>query len=122
MTISISQRITLYYLPVLLWCGFIFLLSSQTNLPGPNTAMWDFLFKKSAHMFVYGVLYWLLFRSVNVGKQAKLFLLPFVFCMLYSVTDEFHQSLIPGRTPTVRDVGFDVLGMCVSMLRIKGLI
>src|SRR5258708_4345873 len=99
------KRIVLYYLPVVVWCGFIFLLSSQSNLPGPGSAVLDFIFKKSAHMFVYGVLYWLLFRAANAGKSQKLFLIPLLICMAYAATDEFHQSFIAGRTPTIRDVG-----------------
>jgi VanZ family protein len=116
------KTIILYYLPVVMWCGFIFLLSSQPNLPGPGDAALDFIFKKSAHMFVYGILYWLLFRAVNVGKTKRMFLLPLCICIIYAATDEFHQSFIPGRTPTIRDVGFDTLGMTVSLLRLKKLI
>ncbi len=122
MSITLQKRFILYYLPIILWCGVIFFLSSQSKLPGPDTFVLDFLFKKSAHMFVYGVLYWLLFRAVNVERQEKIFLLPLLFCLLYAVTDEVHQSLTPGRTPTLRDIGYDFLGMSVVLLRLRGLV
>ena len=82
----------------------------------------DFVFKKSAHMFVYSVLYWLLFRAFNVGKNQKSFLIPLLICIVYAATDEFHQSFIPGRTPTIRDVGFDTVRMTVALLHLKKLI
>lgn len=119
---SIHQRFFFYYLPVLLWCGLIFFLSSQSNLPGPGAAALDFLFKKTAHMSVYAVLYWLLFRAVNAGRSTPTYILPLLICIGYAISDEFHQGLTPGRSPTARDVGFDMLGMGVALLRIKKLI
>lgn len=116
------KKIIKYYLPVVTWCGLIFFLSSQSNLPGASTAVLDFVFKKGAHMFVYGVLYWLIFRAVNGEKKNKSFFVPLIFSLIYALTDEFHQSLIPGRTPTVRDLGFDFLGMIVALVKLKGLI
>jgi len=113
--------IVLYYLPVFLWGGLIFFFSSQSALPGPNTVFWDFVFKKTAHMTVYAVLYWLLFRAINVHRKGKtkFYWIPFIICFLYSLSDEIHQSLTPGRTPTLRDVGFDTLGMMIASLKLQ---
>lgn len=111
-----------YYLPVFAWCGLIYFLSSRSNLPGADTAFWDFILKKSAHIFVYAVLYRLIFRAVNARRKVKLYILPLLLSLAYAFTDEFHQSLIPGRNPTVRDLGYDTLGMLVTMLKLRGLI
>ncbi len=73
-------------------------------------------------MFVYGVLYWLIFRAVNVGRKTKVFLLPLILTVIYALSDEFHQSLIPHRTPTLRDIGFDSVGILIVMARLKGII
>lgn len=122
MSITIKKRVLLYYVPIIVWCTFIFLLSSQSKIPGSDTFALDFLFKKSAHMFVYGILYWLLFRAVNVERQEKVFLLPLAMCLLYAATDEVHQGFTPGRNPTLRDVGYDFLGMVTALLRLRGLV
>lgn len=116
------KKLIRFYLPVLTWCGFIFLLSSQSNLPGASTAVLDFIFKKSAHMFVYAVLYWLIYRAINADREKPIYLIPLLLCLLYAATDELHQSLTPGRTATFRDIGYDVLGMGISMLKLKKLI
>lgn len=107
------------YLPVLLWAGFIFFLSSQSTLPGPETNLADFLFKKSAHMFVYAVLFFFTFRGMNKSKSStkSLMYLPLLFCILYAVSDEWHQSFVPGRFPTVRDIGYDSIGASIAWLR-----
>ena len=34
--------------------------------------------------------------------------------LLYSITDEFHQLLVPGRTGRVADVLVDFLGICLG--------
>jgi VanZ family protein len=117
---SFIKTFLYYYLPVFLWCVLIFVLSSQSNLPGPDTAVFDFIFKKAAHMFVYAILYFLLFRSLKRDTHKKHFFFAFVLCMLYAITDEVHQRFTPGRTSTARDFGYDVLGMSVMLFRLKG--
>jgi VanZ family protein len=32
------------------------------------------------------------------------------FCLLYGISDELHQSFIPGRSPSLADIGADFLG------------
>lgn len=111
------------FLPPVLWAILIFFLSNQPTLPGPDIYLWDFLFKKSAHMFVYAVLYLLSYRGIyqvtHAGHPRVRLLLPFIICLLYSVSDELHQSLIPNRQPTLRDVGYDSLGMLVAFLKLN---
>lgn len=109
------------YLPPVLWAAVIFVLSSQQVLPGLSVSFYDFVFKKSAHMFVYAVLYWLFWRGVDMSfapenKKVRLYL-PFLIVVVYAISDEFHQSLIPSRYATLRDVGYDILGMTIVLLR-----
>ncbi len=71
-------------------------------------------------MFVYAILYLLIWRGTHIlvgAKQRKaLLIVPFVIACLYAITDEFHQGFVPGRQPTIRDLGFDVLGIATSFL------
>jgi len=108
------------YLPSVLWAAVIFFFSNQETLPGFEVSVLDFLFKKSAHMFVYAVLYFLIFRayqksSPEMFKKNK-YLIPILICFLYSMTDEIHQSFIPGRYSTIRDMGYDMLGLSSVLL------
>jgi VanZ family protein len=72
-------------------------------------------------MFVYGVLYFLIYRGVNLdlpqGKK-KNWLIPFLLCFVYALIDELHQMFTPGRTPAYRDVGYDMLGTSIAFLTI----
>jgi VanZ family protein len=106
------------FLPSAIWAGIIFIFSSQTTLPSLHLSLLDFLFKKSAHIFVYAVLYLLLhtgLRQIDVKPQRRWWL-ALIFCMLYAASDEFHQSLVAGRSATVRDIGFDFLGAWLVIL------
>ncbi len=71
-------------------------------------------------MFVYGILYLLVFRAVNMKreKEDKNWLLPFILCFMYALLDELHQSFTPHRSPTIRDVGYDLLGTAIAFLKI----
>lgn len=37
-------------------------------------------------------------------------LIPLIICLLYSISDEFHQLFIVGRSGEVRDVLIDTIG------------
>ena len=113
-----------WYLPAVIWACMIYVLSSRPVLGGSGIFLLsDFLLKKAAHIFVFGMLYfWLLvgasqgFREhLSYRKQAIFFVLVF----LYAIFDEVHQSFTPGRVPTLRDVGYDMLGAGLIFLRIN---
>ena len=116
----ISKYLTAYAWPAL-WATFIFFLSDQEVLPGFTLSIYDFIFKKSAHMFVYAVLYILLFRAYRISSgnnqlTKKNYLVPVFISLVYALTDELHQSLVPGRYPTLRDAGYDMLGVATVLL------
>lgn len=96
------------WLPVILWCGIIFFLSSQPHLPGPEDKNWDFLIKKLGHICAYAILFYFTYRATGSVKES------FLFCILYAISDEYHQSFVPGRTPMARDVGIDIIGMSLA--------
>ncbi len=107
------------YIPPVLCAATIFFLSSRGDLPTFSTSLSDFIFKKSSHIFFYGLLYFLTFRAVNFHKieKRKNWQLPFLICILYSISDEIHQAYTPHRTSSLRDVGFDFIGAGLAFLK-----
>jgi len=68
--------------------------------------------RKLAHFTVYfvlGVLVFLNLKEYTVIEKKEIFLL-FLFCMLYAISDEIHQSFIPGRSCELKDVMIDSCG------------
>ena len=112
-----------YWLPPLLCAVVIFWLSSQSTLPGFQLSVYDLFFKKTAHMSAYAALYFFTRRAIlksqpNLNKNSwQVWLLPMLVCLLYAMSDELHQAFVPHRTATIRDIGYDFLGMFVIFLR-----
>ncbi len=115
---NISEHQYIRYLTLILWCGLIFFLSSQSVLPGAPSGVLDFVFKKSAHMTVYALLYLFAVRAFSTGSRQQ-FTRAAIFTILFAVSDEFHQSFVPGRTPHLMDIGFDSVGMLAMWAAIK---
>lgn len=70
------------------------------------------MFKKFSHVLFYGFFTALLYRAL-VGEGMDKYrsaVLSVLLAVSYGLTDEYHQSLIPGREPRLRDVFFDGMG------------
>ncbi len=82
------------WLPALAWAGTIFFLSSRPHLvDGPELIPH---FDKVAHFGAYALLGLLLAHAVRASG------LPLVVAIalgwLYGISDEWHQSFVPGRS------------------------
>jgi len=106
------------FIPAILWAGFIFFLSSQEVLPGLTLSIPDFILKKTAHIIVFAVLYLLLIKGFyKIGKYPlQSWKTVFIICLSYAILDELHQTAVSGRSGTVRDVGFDFIGIGLAFL------
>lgn len=119
---SMSNFRSCKWLPALLTMGIIYWFSSQPSNVLPNFDWADTLIKKSGHIFEYAVLaFWCLY-ALGIGKNRGR--LAWLLAILYSVTDEYHQSFVPGRFPSVLDVLlFDnfgaLLGICLANRLVK---
>src|SRR5882724_3914461 len=75
--------------------------------------VYDFILRKLAHLTVFAVLTVLLFRAVrlHVARPTHAWLLAMLVATLYACSDEWHQTFVPGRDGTVRDIVIDSLGV-----------
>lgn len=97
------------WLPVFLWAGVIFVLSSISQVKASEFLTWDFIAKKIAHLSEYSILFTLLFRATNNNYTGS-----FLLTMLYAVSDEVHQGFVPGRNAAIYDLGFDFAGAGIA--------
>ncbi len=102
------------WLPALLLMISIFAFSSRTSSELPNFRDWDYFIKKGAHAFGYGLLALSYLYIFNWSK--KWYWLAWLLAVLYSTTDEFHQSFVPSRHAAISDVLiFDNLGAIIAL-------
>lgn len=64
--------------------------------------------------FVMAIFSWRAFRHSGLTAH-RLMLLSVLFCSLYGLSDEWHQSFVPGRTPSALDWLADTLGAILAM-------
>jgi VanZ family protein len=101
------------WLAVVLWMGVIFALSATPSLASPFEPVYDFILRKLAHLAVYTVLTVLLVRAfrLHVARPTHAWLLAMLVAALYACSDEWHQTFVPGREGTVRDILIDSIGI-----------
>lgn len=93
------------------WAAVLFLLSAAAGSSfGPSVRHLD----KVAHFGLYMVLGAALARVRLIRVPQLPHALLIALGVLYGVSDEFHQSFVPGRTPDVRDWVADALGVLVG--------
>lgn len=100
------------WVPALVLMAIIFAFSSRTGDDLPDFGGWDYFVKKGAHAIGYGLLALSYMRALGGRK----YLLAWLLAVLYSATDEFHQSFVPGRSASIIDVlVFDNLGAALAL-------
>ncbi len=105
---------------VLLWMVLIFVLSSQEGGVLSGSGRLRFGIEKLGHFVVFGNLGLLVATALRTsGVHATRFWWTVVICATYAVSDELHQVIVPGRTPTVYDVAIDVAGSIVGFLIVR---
>ena len=74
--------------------------------------------RKCAHASIYFILALLVMLELKKNtdfKIEKLCFIAIIFCAIYSMTDEFHQLLVPGRSGEIRDCLIDTMGACYAV-------
>ncbi len=104
-------------LPVIVWIGIIFWLSSLHRLPNIHIPNAD----KLAHFGFYFVLCGFAYRAFLLQEKFPRMKLcascwAVLFTILYGMTDEIHQIFVWGRTPDILDLSVDALGAIVFVI------
>lgn len=104
--------------PIAMWMALIFFLSSQSTLPLPGVDWLDELIRIVGHFTEYAVLGFLVSRAVATDAAWSIRRMGSVLivCGFYALSDEWHQSSVPGRDASLFDFVVDSLGATVGCL------
>ncbi|WDP92254.1 MAG: VanZ family protein [Desulfobacter sp.] len=105
------RRFLLYWLPLIGLCTAIIW---QSSFPSPiKEDLFEFQ-DKWLHFTAYAVMAWLAARTMDMERPGitgiRLFLAAAGFAILFGLSDEIHQSFVPGRTASLWDWAADILG------------
>jgi VanZ family protein len=127
------------YGPLIAWMILIF-LASRGELSDVNTSRFvrplltwlfpsiseeqlyvaHFLVRKAAHFFEYAIFALLAARAFITSSHAAIrrgfFYLSFLLVVVYSFSDEFHQTFVSSRTGSVYDSFIDIAGGLMALL------
>ncbi len=80
----------------------------------------SFIIRKSAHYTEYFILGILLILTVKsfFKKEVLIYIISSSFGIVYAISDEFHQSFIDSRTPAIKDVFIDSMGLLTAIFLI----
>lgn len=104
----------LNWLPALVVMNVIFWFSAQPAEELPVFSWADTVVKKSGHVIGYGLLAFTYWYGLGMVRQKNW--LAWLLAVLFALTDEYHQSFVSGRHPSIWDVMiFDNLGALISL-------
>lgn len=113
------KKIVVYWLPPLVWMGLIYFLSSFHKLQASPVNWQDFVIRKTAHFLEFAILFVLynrgLTKSIQLPIKKRLFL-ALALAIGYAMTDEFHQTMVLGRTGKPFDILVDSLGALAGLV------
>lgn len=107
-------RVASLWGPPLAWMMVLFQSSSRSNI-GLAGAVPDWI----SHATAYLVLSGLLCRALAGGRKSLSTAgaaFAILLATLYGISDEYHQSYVPGRTADAADVLKDAGGACLGAL------
>ena len=130
------------YIPLVGWLVFISFASSDSFNAGntsriigplilwlfPNTspdtlAIVHFVTRKIAHFSEYAILGFLAARAFRTSPRPAISARWFVICLtlivVYALMDEYHQTFVPSRTPSIWDSFIDMAGGLVALLIVR---
>lgn len=131
-----TRRALLWWALWLLWCGMIFFVSADPVFTGESTGeaiqqvapaplaerpqlvdALNVVIRKSGHFLGFAILGALSWAALaHFPRPRRLGLWAWAVATLYAASDEWHQSLVPGRTGAFRDVVLDSVGAAVAIL------
>ncbi len=130
MACAVENRRHLRWLYVAFWMAVIFCFSCQPQSADHTQRLfgsWNVLVRKTTHLCEYLILFclcrWAAAGSAPavVGKHPRLISAwAFAIATVYALTDELHQSLVPGRSATAGDVLVDMLGAAIGFACCRG--
>ena len=134
-----NYRLLLHYALLLAWMGLIYYASDTPDLRAvplaqrfgflPDfigqemTDLLELLLRKGAHMVSFGILallaYSALATTVPGWSARRIALAAVIIAVLYAISDEWHQSFVPTRVGSYKDVLIDAAGAAIGLLLVR---
>ena len=84
----------------------------------------EIIVRKLAHFSIYTLvgIFIMAFMFTFNAKLKVQFGVSLLVGLIYAITDEYHQSLVPGRGPSAMDVCIDTAGVFMGIIIVLGIV
>jgi VanZ family protein len=112
------------WIPALIWMVIIFILSHQSGselnsyLPWAQRLLPGLDSFNVGHFVTYFILACLIWWAI-ASHRLLASIIVVLLCILYGLTDEYHQSFVPGRSPDWLDIRNDTIGAILAMIVVR---
>ncbi len=116
------MRFLIYRAPALAYMAVIFYVSSGPVGPGIAGELPDWLLHGAAYLMLYLLVFWAVHEGAHPFPGRGGYVLPLLLTVLYGLSDEFHQSFVPARDASARDLIADAVGALLGagLVRLHG--
>lgn len=121
---------------VAIWMIIIFIMSSFNSVESSNQSnfivdiianifkienieLLNLIIRKLAHYIEYLILGILVINMFIKNNIPQSYLISIIFCVIYAISDEIHQFLIPGRACQIKDILIDSIGSITGIYLYK---
>lgn len=113
---GLTRHRVVRFIPAIAWMAAIFAMSSRSELPHTPGVSIQFM-AIAGHFIAYGLLAIFVVRALQfeIRNSLNRAMIAFLFTLVYGMSDEFHQSFVPGRDASVGDLVVDGVGALVAL-------
>ena len=107
------------YLSIILTLALAIEIFLVSSIPGnKTTGIHSPLIPIIYHFSVFFLLNFFLFFSIKGKKEmsSTYIIIALILSLVYAISDEFHQSFVPMRSPDLNDIFTDSIGLSISVL------
>jgi VanZ family protein len=108
-------RLLLFRLPAVLYMLLIFYFSSGPIESELIAKIPDYFLHGAAYAALYLLIFWGVHEGLRVSPGRGGPWLPLLLTVVYGASDEFHQSFVPGRDSSLRDLAADAAGGMLAL-------
>ena len=106
-----------FWLPAIAVMAVIFVLSSQSGLRVSEDPDVDRPFRVTGHLLAFATLAACLLLAFSRGRRprARDAFMAYGLTLLFALSDEWHQTFVPGRSGRLDDVVTDAIGALLGL-------
>ncbi len=105
----------LNWIALIAYCGLIYWLSSKEHIPLPDVFNFQDKVLHAGAYFMMAVLSWRAFSHFQMPLKTLAWS-SVIFCSIYGISDEWHQSFVSGRSSSAADWVADTIGAAVAVI------